>query len=56
MKIVVSYLIFPFHIEVKIKSNHNFLNFVFHFIENTKCHFGYMDSERIQVSFDAKDL
>ena len=56
MKIVANYLNLAFHVKVKTKSNHNFLNFVFHFIENTKCHFGYMDSQRIQVSFDAKDL
>ena len=44
MKIVASYLNFVFHIEVKSKSNHKFLNFVFQFIKNTKWHFGYTDS------------
>ena len=39
MKIVANYLNLAFHVEVKAKSNHNFLNFVFHFIENTKWHF-----------------
>ena len=43
MKIVVNYLNFVFHIEVKTKSNHKFLNFGFQFIKNMKCHFGYTD-------------
>ena len=36
MKIVVNYLNFVFHIEVKTKSNDKFLNFVFQFIKNAK--------------------
>ena len=44
MKIVVNYLNFVFDIEVKTKSNHKLLNFVFQFIKNTKWHFGYTDS------------
>ena len=43
MKIVISYLNFVFHAEVKTKSNDKFLNFVFQFIKNTKWHFGYTD-------------
>ena len=43
MKIVVNYLNFVFHIEIKTKSNDKFLNFVFQFIKNTKWHFGYTD-------------
>ena len=42
--IVVNYLNFVFHIDVKSKSNDKFLNFVFQFIKNTKWHFGYTDS------------
>ena len=38
--VVVNYLNFVFHIEVKTKSNHKFLNFVFQFIKNTICYFG----------------
>ena len=37
------YLNFVFHIEVKTKSNHKFLNFAFQFIKNMKWHFGYTD-------------
>ena len=43
MKMVVKYLNFVFHIEVKTKSNYKILNFVFQFIKNIKCHFGYTD-------------
>ena len=43
MKIVVNYLNFVFHIEVKTKSNDKFLNFVFQFIKSTKWHFRYTD-------------
>ena len=43
MKIVVNYLNFVFHIEVKTKSNKKFLNFVFQFLKNRKWHFGYTD-------------
>ena len=32
-----------FRIEVKTKSKHRILNFVFQFIKNTKWHFGYTD-------------
>ena len=42
-KIVVKYLNFVFHIEVKTKK-YKILNFVFQFIKNTKWHFGYTDS------------
>ena len=45
MKMVVKYLNFVFHIEVKTKSNYKILNFVFQFIKNTKWHFGYTDSQ-----------
>ena len=44
MKMVVNYLNFVFHIEVKTKSKYKILNFVFQFIKNTKWHFGYTDS------------
>ena len=40
-KIVVNYLNFLFHIEVKTKSRDKILNFVFQFIKNTKWLFGY---------------
>ena len=43
MKMVVNYLNFVFHIEVKTKSNYKILNFIFQFIKNTKWHFGYTD-------------
>ena len=43
MKMVVSYLNFVFFIEVKAKSKHKILNFVFQFIKKTKWHFGYTD-------------
>ena len=43
MKMVVKYLNFVFHIEVKTKSNYKILNFVFQFIKNMKWHFGYTD-------------
>ena len=43
MKMVVNYLNFVFRIEVKTKSKHRILNFVFQFIKNTKWHFGYTD-------------
>ena len=36
MKIVANYLNFAFRIEVKIKSNHKFLNFVFQLINDRK--------------------
>ena len=45
MEIVVNYLNFIFHIDVKTKSKHKLLNFVFQFIKNSKWHFGYTDSE-----------
>ena len=45
MKIVVNYLNFILHIEVKAKSKYRILNFVFHFIKNTKWPFGYTDSK-----------
>ena len=44
MKMLVKYLNFAFHIEIKTKSNNKILNFVFQFIKNTKLHFGYTDS------------
>ena len=43
MKMVVKYLNFVFHIEVKTKSNYKILNFVFQFLKNMKWHFGYTD-------------
>ena len=43
MKMAVNYLDFVFLIEVKSKSKHRTLNFVFQFIKNTKWHFGYSD-------------
>ena len=43
MKMVVKYLNFVFHIEVKTKSNYEILNFVFQFIKNIKGYFGYTD-------------
>ena len=43
MKVVVSYLNFVFHIEVKTNSKYKFLNFLFQFIKNAKWHFGYTD-------------
>ena len=44
MIMVVKYLNFVFHIEVKTKSNYKILNFVFQFLKNMKWHFGYTDS------------
>ena len=35
MKMAVNYFNFAFRIEVKTKSKHKILNFVFQFIENT---------------------
>ena len=35
LKMVVSYLNFVFHIELKVKSKYKILNFVFQFIKNT---------------------
>ena len=43
MKMVVKYLNFVFHIEVKTKSNYKIWNFVFQFLKNMKWHFGYTD-------------
>ena len=45
MKIVVNYLNFVFHIELKTKSKYKILDFVFQSINNTKSHFGYTDSK-----------
>ena len=44
MKMVVKYLKFVFHIEVKTKSNYKISNFGFQFIKNIKWHFRYTDS------------
>ena len=44
MKMIVNYLNFSFHIEVKIKSKYKIFDFVFQFIKDTKWHFGYTDS------------
>ena len=41
MNIVVNYLNFVFHIEVKAKSKYKILNFGFQFIKITKWHFVY---------------
>ena len=46
-RIVVNYLNFIFHIEVKTKSMQKSLNFVFQFIKNRKRQFGYTDSVAI---------
>ena len=35
LQMVVSYLNFVFHIELKVKSKYKILNFVFQFIKNT---------------------
>ena len=43
MKIVINYLNFTFHIEVKTKSNYKILNLIFQFIRSTKWQFGYTD-------------
>ena len=43
MKMVVNYSNFVFRIEVKTKSKHRILNFVFQFVKNTKWHFEYTD-------------
>ena len=51
MKMVVKYLNFVFHIEVKTKSYYKSLNFVFQFIKNMKWHFGYTDCLAYQCSF-----
>ena len=51
MKIVVNYLNFVFHIEVKIKSIHKFFNFVFQFIKNMKWHFSCIDSIALHLRF-----
>ena len=37
---VANYVDFILHIEVKTKSRHIILNFGFHFMKNTKWHFG----------------
>ena len=51
-KIVVKYLNFVFHIEVKTKSYYEILNFVFQFIKNMKWHFGCTDStSSLHVNF-----
>ena len=44
MKMVVKYLNFVFHSEVKTKSTYRILILVFQFIKNMKWHFGYTDS------------
>ena len=44
IKMVVNFLNFVFHIELKTKSKYRILNFIFQFIKNTKWHFGYTDS------------
>ena len=41
MKIVVNYLNFVFHTELKLKPKYKILNFVFQFMKSTKWHFGY---------------
>ena len=47
MKMVAKYLDFVYlNIDVKTKSNHKILNFVFQFIKNMKWDFGYTDSKR----------
>ena len=52
MKIVDNYFNFVFHIEVKMKSNYEILNF-----KNTKCHFGYTDFRKMkQVSICKRSL
>ena len=43
MNIVVNYLNFVFHIEVKTESKNKVLNFVFQFIKNKKWNFEYTD-------------
>ena len=55
MKIVVNYLNFVFHIEIKTKSNYQFLNFVFQFIKNAKWHFGYTDYFVVVIFFIFRD-
>ena len=40
---VVNYLNFVFHIEVKTKSKYKSLSFVFQIIKNTKWNFRYTD-------------
>ena len=55
MEMVVKYLNFVYHIEVKTKSNYKILNFVFQFIKKMKWHFGYTDSPSI-VSPNASHL
>ena len=44
MKMVVKYLNFLLHTDIKTKSNYKILNFFFWFIKNMKWHFGYTDS------------
>ena len=44
MKMVIDYLNFTFHIEVKAKSNNKILNFIVQFYENPKWHSAFTDS------------
>ena len=48
MKMVVNYLNSVFFIEIKSKSKYRILNFFFQYIQNTKWHFGYADSNAIR--------
>ena len=50
MKMVVKYLNFVFHTEVKTKSNNKTLSFVFQFIKDMKWHVGYTDLGCVKVS------
>ena len=51
MKIVVNYLNFVFHVDVKTNSNNKFLNLVFQLLRNSKWHFGYTDL-RLRVIYE----
>ena len=60
MKMLVKYLNFVFHIEVKTKSNYKILNFFFQFMKKkkTEWHIGYTDFLYLpeKLSFtDARD-
>ena len=49
MKMVVSYLNFVFHIEIKAKSKYRGLYFVFKFTKNTKWHFFLVTLFRVGI-------
>ena len=49
MNIVVNYLNFTYHIEIKTKSKYKILNFLFQLIKNMNRQFGYTDSSGLRI-------